>query len=243
MSCFPVPKARPDVISKFCKSILIPGLCYEFRVFGAKYFERSGRIEACEYARTIVGFYDRPDHLSVDIRRLSGVSGHLVPNPINKNFLYKKANGFIIAHRDDCCKESDVVETKYVIIDIDSIRHPKKISATEQEHSIAISRRDAILGDHPKVAANCVYGSTGNGAWILVRMDEPNTKETKALVSQFLGSLATRYSDSTVEIDTNCANPNRHLPIPGTVKAKGTHTEERPWRLVTIDGGTLEGWL
>ena len=199
----------------------------------------------CEYPRTIAGFYDRPDHLNVDIRRLSGVSGHLVPNPINKNFLNLKSNGFIVVKRGDCCEEKDVLQTRYIIIDIDSVRHPKKISATEQEHSLALARRDAILGDHPEILQSCVYGSTGNGGWILVRTSKPNTKETKSKILQFLGSLATRYNDSTVEIDTNCANPNRHLPIPGTVKCKrGDHSEKRPWRDSSpLDGGTLDGWL
>lgn len=243
MSKPPVPKSQPEVIAKFCKSIMVPGLCYEFRVFGAKFFERSGRIEPCEFARTIVGFYDRIDHLTIDIRRLSGVSGYLTPNPINKNFLCSKSNGFIQGTRDGCCKESDIVNTNYILIDIDSKRYPKKISATEQEHNMAISRRDAILGDNPKIAASCVYGSTGNGAWILVKFNKSNTKENKSKSLQFLGSLASRYDDSAVEIDTNCANPNRHLPIPGTVKCKGEHTEDRPWRIITIDGGTLESWL
>jgi hypothetical protein len=243
MSKLPTPKSRQDVISKFCKSIMVSGLCYEYRVFGAKFFERSGRIEYCQFARTIVGFYDRPDCMSVDISRLNGVSGYIVPNPINKNFLYKKANGFLMAHRDDCSKEKDVEVTSYIIIDIDSIRHPKKISATDEEHRFAIKRRDAILSDNPKILDSCVFGSTGNGGWILVKCDLPNNENTKDKACRLLGSLATRYNDATVEIDTNCANPNRHLPIPGTVKCKGENTELRPWRLVTIDGGSLKGWL
>ncbi len=239
---FPKPKQRTDVIDKFSRRILTPGTCVEFRAFGGHHSFRSNTIEATTYPSAIVGFYNKAGHLASDIRKLNGVSGYVTPNPINENFLHAKNNGFLKATKDNCCTDKDVVVTKYFIIDIDPIRTPKKISATEQERSLAMARRDAILADYPQFLPSCIYGSSGNGAWILVRVSLFNDKDSKKLISQCLGSLATRYGDNTVEIDTNCSNPSRHLPIPGTVKCKGEHTEIRPWRLVTLDGGGLPGW-
>lgn len=242
MTDFPRPKPRFDVIDKFSRFIIKNSKCVEFRVFGGQHSIRSNWIESTQYARTIVGFYDRPDYLASDIRKLNGVSGYVTPNPIDTNFLHIKKNSFTTATRDGCCTDKDITEIKYFIIDIDPIRNPSKISATDRERALAITRRDAILGDYPILLPSCLFGSSGNGAWILVQITQPNTPETKLLVSQCLGSLAARFTDSTVEIDTDTRNPNRHLSIPGTVKCKGEHSEERPWRLVTVDGGELPGW-
>ncbi len=117
------------------------------------------------------------------------------------------------------------------------------MSATNEERQIALDCRDQILKDHfDDITSNAIWGCSGNGAWILVHLDLPNDSVTKSKIARFLGSLSARYSNPKVIIDTNTANPNRHLAIPGTIKCKGEHNELTPWRVVTIDGGLLPEW-
>ena len=116
-------------------------------------------------------------------------------------------------------------------------RRPAEISSTEAELAAAIQRRDAILGDHPELAASGAWGSSGNGAWVLVRLpDYPNDRHHAALLAGALATLDQRYSDNAVRIDTATANPARLIGLPGTLKAKGCNRPDRPWRRVTLDG-------
>jgi hypothetical protein len=180
--------------------------------------------------------------LSSDIKKIHNVSGYVSYNPVHPNYLEIKRNSFKVATRDECTKEEDILNVKYFLIDIDPIRTPSKISATNVERDLAIARRDAILGDCPSLISSSMFGSSGNGAWILVQISRLNDAETKSYVSRCLGTLAARYSDSVVTIDTNTRNANRGLAIPGTLKCKGEHSFNRPWRLVTVDGGGLANW-
>ena len=70
--------------------------------------------------------------------------------------------------------DADIVCLRWLYLDIDPVR-PPEISSTDSELDAAVSRRDAILGDHPELAASALWGRSGNGGWILVRLpDYPN---------------------------------------------------------------------
>ena len=58
----------------------------------------------------------------------------------------------------------------------------------------------------------------------------------RSLVTDVVRTLARRYSDSSVAIDTATVNPARLSGLPGMRKAKGSPRPERPWRLATLDG-------
>ena len=128
------------------------------------------------------------------------------------------------------------------------VRHPQKVSADLHHHgrsvgfftavpstSVLGSQFLLIGGNVPAAAA--LWGRSGNGCWILVRLpDYPNDPAHRTLVAEAVKAVSRRYSDPEVVIDTATVNPARLMGLPGTIKAKGSPRPERPWRPVTLDG-------
>ena len=165
---------------------------------------------------------------------MSGVSGYVTFNPVRSDLLARADNR--LARARHTTRDADVLCLRWLYLDIDPLR-PAEISSTDTELAAAIQRRDAILGDHPEIAASSAWGSSGNGAWILVRLpDYPSDPTHAALLAKALASFDHKYSDHTVRIDTATVNPSRLIGLPGTLKAKGCNRPERPWRRVTLDG-------
>src|SRR5262249_53998478 len=119
------------------------------------------------------------------------------------------------------------------------------------ELAAALATRDRLLAEHPGLAQSALWGKSGNGCWILVRLpDYPNDAAHRALVGKALDLLAARYSDDAVKIDTATRNPSRVMCLPGTLKCKGDSIPDRPHRPATLDGGAdgpgpfdLEEWV
>jgi hypothetical protein len=155
-------------------------------------------------------------------------------NPVRPDLLARSDNRLTRARHTT--RDADILCLRWLYVDIDPLR-PAEISSTDAELAAALARRDAILGDQPGLAAAAVWGCSGNGAWILVRLpDYPNDSHHATLVAKTLATLDQQYSDNTVRIDTSTANPARLIGLPGTLKAKGCNRPERPWRRVTLDG-------
>jgi hypothetical protein len=213
--------------------------CIELRVLRAA-FDRHGRVCRGDNSgsgfggSTLAGWFDNDEPLIKEAHRLRDVSGYVTFNPVRLDLLARSDNRLSRARHTT--RDADVLCLRWLYLDIDPVR-PAEISSTEAELAAAIQRRDAILGDHPELVASGVWGSSGNGAWALVRLpDYPNDLHHAALLSRTLAALDHRYSDSAVRIDTATANPARLIGLPGTLKAKGCNRPERPWRRVTLDG-------
>jgi hypothetical protein len=213
--------------------------CVEMRVLRAA-VDRQGKVCRGDEigggfsGSTIAGWFDDCQRLIDEARRLRGVSGYVTFNPVRSDLLARSDNRLSRARHTT--RDDDVLCLRWLYLDIDPIR-PAEISSTEAELLAAITRRDAILGDHPDFAASGAWGRSGNGAWILVRLaDYPNDSHHAALLVRALGALDNQYSDNIVRIDTATANPARLIGLPGTLKAKGCNRPDRPWRGVTLDG-------
>jgi hypothetical protein len=225
---------------RFLETLKTPGAgCTELRVLRAA-FDRQGRV--CRGAdsgsgfggSTLAGWFDDNERLIKEAHRLSGVSGYVTFNPVRSDLLARADNRLTRARHTT--RDADVLCLRWLYLDIDPLR-PAEISSTEAELAAAISRRDAILGDHPEIALSSAWGSSGNGAWILVRLpDYPNDPPHSALLARALATFDETYSDDSVRIDTATANASRLIGLPGTFKAKGCNRPERPWRRVTLDG-------
>src|SRR5262249_3115525 len=78
-------------------------------------------------------------------------------------------------------------------IDIDPKRK-KGISATEKERLAALECRDRILSEHLEIAESSIWGCSGNGGFILVRLpDLPNDDEHVGLLRAVIRTLAEWY--------------------------------------------------
>jgi hypothetical protein len=213
--------------------------CTELRVLRASFapngWIRRGEESGVGFAgTTLAGWFDDHQRLIGQARRLRGVSGYVTINPVRTDLLARSDHQLTRARHTT--RDTDVVCLRWLYLDIDPQR-PPDISSTEAELAAAIRRRDGILGDHPEIAAAAVWGCSGNGAWILVRLpDYANNPGHAALIARVLATLDKEYSDNAVKIDTATANPARLIGLPGTLKAKGSDRPERPWRRVTLDG-------
>jgi replicative DNA helicase len=75
---------------------------------------------------------------------------------------------------------------------------------------------------------------SGNGAYLLFKVDLPNDDASTNLVKRCLQALDLRFSDPIVTIDTAVHNAARLLRVPGTLNAKGDDMPDRPHRLARV---------
>jgi hypothetical protein len=230
----------PGAARRFLELLRTPAAgCTEFRVLHGVFqhdgqIRRGGAPGRHDYGATLAGWYDRVEPLLRDSRRLYEVTGYVTINPVRADLLARSANS--LAHVRHTTRDVDVLCLRWLYLDIDPVR-PPDISSTSAELALALARRDAILADNPELAASALWGCSGNGAWILVRLpDYPNDPTHRELVKEVVRLLADKYNDGDVIIDTATVNPARLISVPGSIKAKGSPLPERPWRFVTLDG-------
>lgn len=224
----------PEQCLAFLRAVIDPGTCTELRVLGAAY-ERGFIVKGTQYSRVFGGWYNDPHNLKVDASRLRGVSGYVTPNPVTPALLSRSDNALMKLERGQGTSMENVVCLRWMLLDVDSEREDG-ISATHEELAHALALRDAVLADYPELLSSAMWGCSGNGGWILVRLaDLPNDDEHKALVARVLAGLSRRYTTPLAKIDEKTKDPSRIMCLPGTMKCKGSNRAERPWRPVTLD--------
>jgi hypothetical protein len=222
----------------FLAAILETGRgCAEVRILKAD-LDRDDNIvrPKGKYRSTYAGYFTDPESIAEELARVRGVSVYVTANPISRDLLARSDR---LDRQDHTASDADVVCLASVLIDIDPER-AADISATEAERLAALECRDRILREHPQIAAAALWGCSGNGAFILVRLAElPNDAENRGLVQALLKYLAATYSGEysgcKVKVDEATFNPARIMAVVGTLKAKGVSTPDRPHRLVTLD--------
>ncbi len=225
---------RP-IVERFIRLVLDPTVgCTELRILRAKR-ERHNIVKS-EYPTTLGGWYDNPKKLADDLHDVKGVSCYLTINPVTSDLLARTDNAIGKIEKGRGTSDSQIVCLRNLFIDFDSKRAPD-ISATDAEHAGALAARDAFLAAHPLVRDCAAWGSSGNGAWVLVRLDNlPNDALHVHLCHEALKFVGRKFGvTGKVEVDSKTSNPSRVMGCAGTYKTKGSHRPERPWRLATID--------
>jgi hypothetical protein len=92
-----------------------------------------------------------------------------------------------------------------------------------------------ILTKEPAIARAALVGSSGNGMYLLIKADLPNTAEDRAAIKRFVGSLAGKYAHKDAHIDVQW-NPSKPVGLPGSLKCKYEATPDRPRRVVGCGG-------
>ena len=236
----PIPQVRTDVARRFLDHLASPAAgCVELRVMRAAWdrrgdIHRADRISPTYQGSTLAGWYDDLDRLAKHAGRLVAVSGYVTINPVRRDLLARSDNRLDRVRHTT--RDGDVTALRWMYLDIDPKR-PADVSSTDEEQEAAVRRRDSILAGEPEMAAAALWGRSGNGAWILVRLpDYPNDDAHRGLVARTVRALARAYDDDAVVVDTSTVNPSRLIGLPGTIKAKGSPRPDRPWRRVTFDG-------
>jgi len=212
--------------------------CVELRVLRAS-CDRRGLIRRAdastgEFGSTFAGWFEEIDPLVEQLARLRDISAYVTINPVSRDLLARSDH--VLSRGRSSTRDGEIVRIRWLYVDIDPVR-PAEISSTDTELRAAVDRRDAILDAYPALMRSAMWGRSGNGCWILVRLpDYPNDETHRALITSCVAELAERHGDALVSIDTATVNPARLIGLPGTLKAKGSNRPERPWRPVTLDG-------
>jgi hypothetical protein len=234
----PPPRYNRDLCLSFLARVMPEADygCTELRVWRAGWERHgSGLVPLDRYGATFAAWYDRPDMLATDASMLNKLSAYITINPVRRDLMLREQE---LKKADATTKECDIKVIRWIYIDIDPVR-PEGISATDDELARALAMRDTILNDY-SLRGSSLWGCSGNGGWILVRVkDHPVDDKAKLWTMRWLRALDRQYKSPSVLVDTKTMSPAHLMPLPGTPKCKGLPSAERPWRLVTWDGGGI----
>lgn len=130
-------------------------------------------------------------------------------------------------------KAADVVWRRWLFLDIDPLKAPgfEKQSATQQEKEHAGEAAQEIF-DHLLQAGwpSPLVMDSGNGWYLLYRIDLPNDESSRKLIRSVLYHLESKVADRVCSFDKSVHNADRIARLPGTWNRKGETTEDRPHR-------------
>ena len=130
--------------------------------------------------------------------------------------------------------DANITNRNWLFIDLDAKR-PSDVSSTESEmqHTIIAARK---IFKHMRNIGfyDPIVCMSGNGAYLLYKINLPNTDENKELIKKCLQVLDIWFSSDFVDIDTSVFNSARIAKIIGTIARKGSNTDDRPHRLSKI---------
>ena len=136
--------------------------------------------------------------------------------------------------------DGDVIDRRWLFIDIDPVR-PSGVSATAAEHEAAVQRvREVWKALRRRGWPEPVAMVSGNGAYLLYRVDLPADDVSRDLVKAVLVALAAEFDDDAATIDTSTFNASRILKVAGTTARKGDDlrgvegVEDRPHRVARL---------
>src|SRR5262249_55669513 len=149
-----------------------------------------------------------------------------------KPALLARAANRIIDRAELTTGDHDVERRRWLPIDLDPVR-PAGVCATDAEHEQAVQRARAIyawLKDQGYRGAHII--DSGNGVYVLLRVDLPNDEASRELVRRCLAGLAFQFDDDQVHVDQTMFNAARITRAQATQNAKGDTTDARPHRPV-----------
>jgi hypothetical protein len=152
-----------------------------------------------------------------------GYNIYIVMNPISQTFKGRSASDADISHRD------------LILIDIDRAQKAKA-PATDEDVEAANQLAEEIMGylEHLEWP-DPIRVMSGNGHHLYYVMPEfENDEESKKFVQSFLKSLAEKFDNDIVKVDTSVFNASRITKVVGTIARKGTESEGRPYRMACM---------
>lgn len=164
-------------------------------------------------------------------------------NPVNPALL-ARANNRLVLKAASTTSDADVVARRWVLIDCDPVR-PANLSSTDAELGLAEEKATSIREYLTSRGwPDPVEVMSGNGRHLLYRVDLP--ADDHGLVERLLKSLAARFDDDRVKIDTAVHNAARITKLAGTMSRKGEDfrgvagMEDRPHRRAKLVGCPTE---
>ena len=219
-------------LQKTWELFYIPGHCVEVRATGLR-----GNNRAWEgYASgAVVGYFNDYNSFYAAVTNLDKLTAkgvYIKCNPIKIDLMARANNRMVGATFDNCAKEEDVVDRRWLRLDIDPVR-PSGISSTQEELQFAVTlARNLVNRLEADGWGRGIVCTSGNGADILYRINLPT--EAKEIIKETLAYLSKTYSTAEAKIDTNLINANIDTKVYGTVARKGENMPTRPHRRSAI---------
>ncbi len=183
-----------------------------------------------KYGHTASGYFDSPESLAESAAKWDGKANlYFTLNPVNPALMARASNR-IADKAETTSADVDVIRRRSLFIDIDPDR-PSGISSTEDERQAARLVLDEVVPfldnkDWPQP----IVAMSGNGWYLLYPISLPNDPSSLELVQGVLVSLATRFNNEAVHIDTTVCNAARLAGLIGSMKVKGDFLTDRPHR-------------
>lgn len=201
-----------------------PGDTFEIRIPG------SGKLG------TISGYFtDFTAAADSVLGRADEFAVYVTINPTNPK-LIARANNRLKPYAKSTTSDSDIVKLNWLPMDGDPPR-PAGIPSTDDEHDLSLRKcaeiRDWLIRNGWPANA-FVRVDSGNGGYLLARIELENTTENHGLVKRCLKALDYLYSDEGFTVDITSANPARILRVPGTTNAKGDEVGDMRHRMARI---------
>ncbi len=131
-------------------------------------------------------------------------------------------------------KDGDIASRRWLLVDLDP-RRPAKTNATDTERQAAFEKAGQIGRTLRHLGwPDPVQATSGNGAHLLYRVDLENSPDSTSKIQTVLKTLATRFSDESVDVDSSVFNASRISKIYGTTPKKGEQSTDRPFHPAQI---------
>ena len=210
----------PNLALDFLNRLWQPGEVRELRI------PRHNR-----FGHTASGYFDSPEKLAVASRKWDGKANIYVSlNPVEPSLIARASNR-IVERAQNTTSDQHVLRRTWLFLDIDADR-PSGISSTDAELSKARTVADAVAAFlNSQTWPDPIVAISGNGYYVLYRIDLPNSDESTTLVKSILYALASRFDSPDAHVDVSVANASRIVGLIGTTKVKGDRTPDRPHRV------------
>ena len=193
-------------------------------------------VRIIEDSRTYSGYFKSKELLIEKLSKLNPKANiYFTLNEIEDACYSRSQMNEIISNKKiTTTSDANITQRNWLFIDLDAKR-PSDVSSTESEmqHTIIAARKIfkymRNIGFYDPIV--CM---SGNGAYLLYKINLPNTDECKDLIKKCLQVLDMWFSSEFVDIDCSVFNSARIAKIIGTVARKGSNTTERPHRLSKI---------
>jgi hypothetical protein len=184
---------------------------------------------------TIGGYFDDGAALTGALKSMdSKIVGNvfITLNPVKPELLARCVNR-LDRNVQATTTDADIARRAWLLIDCDPKR-PAGISATDEEHDLALERSAAIRSFFVGYGLHTILADSGNGGHNLLPIDLPNDDASRDLLAKVLEALASLFDDERVEVDTTTFNAARISKLYGTQARKGDSTPDRPHRYAHI---------
>ncbi|QDU94514.1 hypothetical protein Pla8534_23050 [Lignipirellula cremea] len=193
-----------------------------FEIRSLKCPEKAG----AKFTSTAAGYFNHHHRAAgwarnLDKNKPPGV--YVTLNPVKPVLLARSDNQIVFRQGSGMLtQDGDITCRQWLFVDIDSVRE-NGMSATDTEVAAAdnvASDIAAELFDTWKVLPlRCM---SGNGAYLLYRIELPNDDPSRDLIRAVLHGLAARFNSDGAAVDTSTFNAGRILKVMGTHARKGS---------------------